>query len=308
MRDINTVDLRLIDATLLLVFLGVMRHRQATAVAREMGLTQPAVSHALKRLRALYDDPLFLRRAHGLEPTALARELEPKVRRIVRLLSETFTDREEVDPKNTSINMRIAAFDYELTSIVPRLVTELQGVSPNIGLHAFPLANREALDALQRGQVDLAIGYFDFPASAAKTFVAEKLLTEKYVFAARRNHPIFSAKTSIYEYVSAKHLLVSPFGPTQNMVDHALKLQGHQRLVQTTVPSLFAALSIVETTDLVVTLPSRVAKENASRFNIESRALPFDGGAFDLHVVRHIRDEQSAVHSWVIGKVKSLIG
>ena len=89
MSDINEIDLRLVDTTILLVFLGAMRHRQATAVAREMGLTQPAVSHALKRLRNLYGDPLFLRRAHGLEPTSVAHELEPKVRRIVRLLSET---------------------------------------------------------------------------------------------------------------------------------------------------------------------------------------------------------------------------
>ena len=99
MRDINQIDIRLIDTTILLVFLATMRHRKATAVAHEMGLTQPAVSHALKRLRNLYDDPLFLRRAHGLEPTALARELEPKVRRIVRLISETLEGSEEFDPK-----------------------------------------------------------------------------------------------------------------------------------------------------------------------------------------------------------------
>ena len=74
MTDISQVNLRLIDTTVLLIFLGLMRHRKATDVAREMGLTQPAVSHALKRLRTLYEDPLFLRRAHGLEPTSLAQE------------------------------------------------------------------------------------------------------------------------------------------------------------------------------------------------------------------------------------------
>ncbi|MEO0916441.1 MAG: LysR family transcriptional regulator [Pseudomonadota bacterium] len=307
MRDINAIDLRLIDTTLLLVFLGVMRHRQATAVAREMGLTQPAVSYALKRLRALYDDPLFLRRAHGLEPTAVARELEPKVRRIVRLLSETFDEREEFDPGNTTINMRIAAFDYELTSILPKLVAELQRVSPSIGLHAFPLSNQEALDALHRGQIDLALGYFDFPTGSSKTLVIEKLLTERYVMAARRGHPSLSGDLSIEEFALAKHLLVSPSGLVPDMVDHALQLRGFQRSVQTTVPSLFAALSIVENSELIVTLPSRAAQENASRFLIAHRPLPIDGGTFDLHVVRHIRDEQSAVHSWVIGKIKSLV-
>ena len=150
-----------------------MRHRKATTVAHEMGLTQPAVSHALKRLRNLYDDPLFLRRAHGLEPTALAHELEPKVRRIVRLISETLEGLEDFDPKTVATNLRIGAFDYELTGIIPQLVTELSRVSPNISVHAFPLQNHQALEALAQGQIDLAIGYFDFR-SKVKTPMSQK--------------------------------------------------------------------------------------------------------------------------------------
>ena len=95
MTDINDINIRLIDSTMLLVFLRTMRHKKATAVAKEMGLTQPAVSHALKRLRILFKDPLFLRRAHGLEPTALARELEPKVENIIRLISQTIKGSEQ---------------------------------------------------------------------------------------------------------------------------------------------------------------------------------------------------------------------
>ena len=113
MSDINQIDLRLVDTTILLVFLGAMRHRQATAVAREMGLTQPAVSHALKRLRKLYDDPLFLRRAHGLEPTALAHELEPKVRRIVRLISQTLEGADEFDDIFWHVALLFGCFSCE---------------------------------------------------------------------------------------------------------------------------------------------------------------------------------------------------
>ena len=109
MNSINEIDLRRVDTTILLVFLGIMRHRKATAVAHEMGLTQPAVSHALKRLRNLYNDPLFLRRAHGLEPTALAHELEPKVRRIVRLISETLDGAEAFDPGTATTTGRTRA-------------------------------------------------------------------------------------------------------------------------------------------------------------------------------------------------------
>ncbi len=308
MSDIREIDIRLVDATILMVFLGCMRHRKATAVAREMGLTQPAVSHALKRLRALYDDPLFLRRAHGLEPTALARELEPRIRRIVRLISETLSEQAEFDPTKSKVNLKIGAFDYELTTILPDLIADLREVSPGIGIHAYPLANRDALDALVDARIDMAIGYFDFPANSGETFVADELVTERYVVAARSNHALFAEELSLERVASAEHLLVSPFGPVRNMVDHALQLKGHRRNVRTTVPSLFAALSIIERSDLVVTLPERVAARNAKRYNLAHKPLPFEGGEFKLHAVRHVRDAQSALQIWLVEQLKALIG
>ena len=163
MSDINQIDLRLVDTTILLVFLGAMRHRKATTVAAEMGLTQPAVSHALKRLRRLYDDPLFLRRAHGLEPTAFAFELEPKVRRILRLISETLDGPEPFQPGSANFDLRIGAFDYESSGLIPDLIADLQRTAPKVNVHTFPLDNQDALEALVQGQIDLSVGYFDFP-------------------------------------------------------------------------------------------------------------------------------------------------
>lgn len=307
MRDINDIDLRLIDTTILLVFLGTMRHRQATAVAREMGLTQPAVSHALKRLRNLYGDPLFLRRAHGLEPTALAHELEPKVRRIVRLLSETLQGPVDFNPGSASADLRIGAFDYELTSIIPKLVADLRTDSPNINIHAFPLHNNDALDAMVQGQIDLSVGYFDFPASSETSFVAETLYAEDYVLAGRHDHPLLAHELTLDEITRANHLLISPYGPNRNLVDHALHLQGRKRTIKTIVPSLFAALSIVENSDLVVTLPSRVARNNAARFNLTHKPLPIQGGTFQIHAVRHIRDARNPLHLWLLEQLRSVV-
>lgn len=307
MRDINQIDLRLIDTTILLVFLGAMRHRQATAVAREMGLTQPAVSHALKRLRNLYGDPLFLRRAHGLEPTALAHELEPKVRRIVRLLSETLEGAEEFDPVSAVADLRIGAFDYELTGIIPNLVADLRTASPNINIHAFPLYNQEALDALVQGRIDLSIGYFDFPASSEASFVAQELYSEDYVLVGRQKHPLFSGDFTLEEVTKANHLLISPYGPNRNLVDHAMHLEGYRRTIQTVVPSLFAALSIVENSDLVVTLPRRVAESNLTRFGLTHRPLPVRSWSFQIHAVRHIRDANNPLHLWLLDKLQNAV-
>lgn len=307
MSDINENDIRLVDATILMVFLGCMRHRKATTVAKQMGLTQPAVSHALKRLRTLYKDPLFLRRAHGLEPTAFAQDLEPKIRNIVSQISNTLEGQGEFEPERSIRTLKVGTFDYELTTFLPALVAKLRTVSPGIGIHAYPLTNLEALDALVDGRIDLAIGYFDFPANARDAFVIDQLCSECYVMAARAHHPIMQTLVSIEAFSRAEHLLVSPYGLVRDMVDHALQQSGHKRQIRTIIPSLFAALSIVEKTDLVVTLPERVAITNADRFNLHYASLPLQVGQFYLHAVRHKRDANSTIQIWLINQIKSLI-
>ena len=307
MTDINYINIILIDSTMILVFIRTMRHKKATAVAKEMGLTQPAVSHALKRLRILFKDPLFLRRAHGLEPTALARELEPKVENIIRLISQTIEGSEQFFPNSATTDLRIGAFDYELTNIIPKLVAKLRLVSPNINIHAFPLHSDGAIHALSQGQIDLSIGYFNFPTRGRKTYIAEKLHSEHYVLAARRGHSIFKGKLTLEKIAKEKHLLISPYGRIKNLLDHALDLQGLKIDIQTIVPSLFPALSILENSDLVVTLPKRVAEDNGQKFDIAHRDLPIEGGEFQIHAVRHVRDAKSPLHLWLLKILRELV-
>ena len=300
MTDINNTDLRHLDATLLLVFLGIMRHGQATAVAREMGLTQPAVSHALKRLRALYSDPLFLRRAHGLEPTARARELESSVQRIIDLMSDTITEQSSFDPTETAAELKVGAFDFEASTIVADLIIELRSTGPKISIHAYPLANHDGLNALKSGQIDMAIGYFDFPPKTSSDFIAERLFTEHYVVAARKGHRLLTGGISVADYANAEHVLISPNGSKATFIDDALRRHRLQRNVVAAVPSLIAALSIVAASDLIVTLPCRAAQRYVDHFDFAHRPLPVDVGNFDLHLVRHARDRKSAIHTWVM--------
>ena len=309
MKGINETDLRLVDSSILMIFLGLMRHRKATLVARDMGITQPAVSHALKRLRGLFHDPLFLRKPYGLEPTAAARELEPKIRRIILLLSETLNAQQGFDPGQGDILLRIAAFDYELATILPELVTSLVKQNGNVRIIGLPLSGDEALNALVNSTVDVALGYFEFSPkrSASSSFVSEDLYSERYVLTARRGHPLFSKDLSLLEFSDADHLLVSPFGLVKGMIDHALQSKGLQRNVQATVPSLFPALAILERSDLVASLPLRVAELNANRFNLDFAPLPIDGGSFPISAVRHARDAHSNIHEWLIDLLHSQI-
>ena len=116
-----------------------------------------------------------------------------------------------------------------------------------------------------------------------------------------------SDNLTLEQIAAANHLLISPYGPIRDLIDHALHLQGYSRNIQTIVPSLFAALSIVESSDLVVTLPERVARNNARRFEITHKSLPIEGGAFRMHAVRHNRDANNPLHRWLIEKLLGVI-
>ncbi len=308
MIDIKDIELRLVDGTILLVFLGLMRHRKATMVATEMGLTQPAVSHALKRLRTLYGDPLFLRKAHGLEPTALARELEPKIRRAVRTISESLVEPREFDPTESEISLRIAGFDYELAALVPQLIARTAGIGPRISINSLTLSSDEALEALVQGRVDLAVGFFETLPGRGPVgpYISEDLYVEEYVVAGRQGHPFFEGRRNSQAYADQPHLLVAPAGVTKGLVDYALEALGLHRNVQAAVPLFFPALSVLEQSDLIATLPRKIATIYATRFGLQFASLPFPGPTFAVRAVRHQRDAESPVHRWLTELFRSI--
>ena len=300
MTDINNIDLRRIDTGLLLVFLGLMRHRKAGAVADEMGLTQPAISHALKRMRNIWGDPLFLRRPQGLEPTAVALGLEPRVRQIIDLLGDTLRGPEAFDPATSLRTLRIAAYDYELATILPPLLSQLATGAPAMTVQALPLQREAALAALADGTIDLALGFFD---TVADPFIATSLHDETYRVTARAGHPLLDALTP-ETYAEARHLLVAPRGDVRGIVDQALALRGLTRRVAAAVPLFFPALATLADSSMVATLPTRVVERFAARFQLESRPLPFPVPSFPVSAVRHRRDARSPMLDWVLAQLR----
>jgi DNA-binding transcriptional LysR family regulator len=299
MADINSIDLRRIDTGLLLVFLGLMRHRKSGAVAAEMGLTQPAISHALKRMRGIWGDPLFLRQPQGLEPTAVALALEPRLRQIVDLLGETLRGPEAFDPATSPQRLRIAAYDYELATILPPLLSRLATGAPAMTVHALPLQREAALAALADGTIDLALGFFD---AVADPFLACTLHHETYRVTARAGHPLLDG-LSAESYAEARHLLVAPRGDVRGIVDQALALRGLTRRVAAAVPLFFPALATLADSTMVATLPTRVVDRFAGRFGLDSRPLPFAVPSFPVSAVRHRRDARSPMLDWVLAQL-----
>ena len=291
--------------TLLLVFLSMMRHRKAVAVAREMGLTQSAISHALKRLRDAFGDPLFLRQPHGMEPTSVALALEPMVREAVETLDRALRPPAPFVPARAEGTVRIAANDNEIMTMLPPLLARLGNEAPGLRVAVHGLDRRAGLAALAQGEVDLAAGFFwGLPAG----FDATPLYTQGYRVVARSGHPLIGQELDLDTYCACRHLVVSSSGDLAGIVDDMLAEQDRDRDVVAAVPLFMPALETAATSDLVATLPERLVGMYAHRFGIAVHEPPLLLREIVISAVVHRRNSASPLHRWLVGAFCDLFG
>ena len=296
MTDIDEIKLRRLDLTVLLVFLNLMRDRKAVLVANRMGLTQSSISHALKRLRDTFDDPLFLRKPHGMEPTAVAIRLEPEIRRAVDALNGALAAPLIFDPADATGTLRIGSYDSEMAVLVPQLVSRIQAEAPGLKISARALGRRDALDALESGDIDMAIGFFW---DLSPAFQAEPLHGETYLTVARAGHAVFRGGFDLPRFLAASHLVVSPAGDLSGIVDRSLETLGMTRRVVCAIPQFFPALATLACTDLVATLPATLVRQFAGAFGLEFRDPPLEIRSFTISLVRHRRNEKNPMLDWI---------
>lgn len=302
MTDRSEVRLRRLDATVLLVFLGLMRRRKATSVAAELGLTQSAVSQALKRLRDVFADELFLRRPHGLEPTAFAISIEHRIAAAVENLKQSLEDQAPFDPATATGVFRIAALDAQLSTLLPPLIGILREHAPNLRIIAHAAKRTEALERLAAGEIDLAIGYHW---ELSDSFIAELLYRESYLVAGPPDIIRAGSELTLSRYLELPHILVSPSGDLHGIVDAVLAREGRGRTIVAAVPLFLPALAVAGT-GFIVTVPARLAREFAPAFGLELATPPLEIRGFDVRAVRHRRDAANLLHSWIVDYLKTI--
>lgn len=296
MSELSNSELRRLDLTLLLVFLGLIRHRKAASVALELGLTQSAISQALRRLREVFGDDLFLRRPHGMEPTATAIALQAPIAEAVNALRGALGATRSFDPATASGVVRVAALHAEQAVLIPTFFAQLRLLAPRLTFSILPTGRSEAVQALKDDRADLALGFFrDIP----NTCSGDVIYTEDYLVAGRPDILIGAPDMSLDAYCAADHLLTAPGGGNRGVVDDHLAKIGRKRRVLLSFPAFLPALAASAESGTLLTLPSRVAAQFAHKFGLVTAAPPLELPSFPVSVLWHRRNQTDPKTQWL---------
>jgi DNA-binding transcriptional LysR family regulator len=300
-------NFRTLDLNLLRVFDEVMAERNLTRAARNLAMTQPAVSNALSRLRETLGDKLVVRSGYGVEPTPRALSLWPAVADALRQLETTLTPGDFVASQATT-SFVLAMADATAAELMPGLVEVIERDAPGISARVLPLTTRDPRRLLDEGHVDLAVGFFpavlaDLTAQAQQGGLApfdhQRLYDGRYICVMRQGHPLTSKPLTLERYCTAHHLLVSFSGRPFGFVDEALAALGQKRRVVLTVNQFFTAGRVVANSDLLTVLPSHFINVTGIGDQLVLRELPFEVSPVHVDSLWHRRQGQRSDHAWL---------
>ncbi|ONH84066.1 LysR family transcriptional regulator [Roseomonas mucosa] len=292
----KTVHLASIDLNLLVVFDALVAEGHATRAAERIGLTQPAVSHALNRLRALFGDPLFVRSPRGMVATPLAQDIAPSVRSILEQVEGVLLGGRAFDPVSSTRQFTLGLSDYAAFVLLPRLTARLDREAPGVSLIVRNTSRSVGLPMLEDGGAELIAGNFPEP----PTHMREELLYEEdFICAARGDHSGLDETIDLDRYLSLRHLQVSMKGNPRGYVDAVLAEKGFKRNVAVTVGHFLMAPMLVDASDLVATEPRRLFAPLAGRLPLRLFQPPIDIPTFRVVQSWHARHDADPGHQWL---------
>jgi DNA-binding transcriptional LysR family regulator len=300
-------NFRTLDLNLLRVFDQVMSERNLTRAARNLAMTQPAVSNALNRLRDALGDQLVTRSGYGVEPTPRAQALWPSIADALRQLEASITPGDFVASEATN-SFVLAMADATAAELVPGLVEIIERDAPGVTLRVVPLTTRDPRRLLDEGQVDLAAGFFpavlaDLTAQAQTggmaAFDHQRLYQGEYVCVMRKDHPLARGPLTLKRYCDAHHLLVSFSGRPFGFIDEALASLQRKRRIVVTVNQFFTAGRVVSNSDLLTVLPRHFVGVTGMAEDLLVRELPFEVPPVHVDALWHRRQGQRSDHAWL---------
>ncbi|MFI5030013.1 MAG: LysR family transcriptional regulator [Reyranellales bacterium] len=289
-------QLRSVDFRLLLAFEALIAERHVSRAAAAVGLSQPAMSHALAKLRQQFHDPLLARTSTGFEPTPKALELIEPVREAIRQVDRLFSAGSTFDASTASESFTMRMGDMNEVLFLPSLLHELEKQAPNITVTVQHLPPSETVRALEASAIDFAVSAL---IKHSKSVHSLELAKDRMVCVMRKDHPAAAQRLTTRAFLALRHLRIVQSAGDMRFIEEALFRAGLQRRVMATTPHWLAASYLVETTDLVTALSESMVR----RLNVDGRfavrPLPVGGAEFSWRLYWHRRFDARPAHRWI---------
>src|SRR5688572_10156200 len=292
---IDTLGSR-IDLNLLVAFDAIYRSRNLTAAGRGLGLSQPAMSHVLSRLRSTFKDPLFVRLPRGLHPTPLADQVAPVLVEALGMIRGSL-ERKTFDAARSTRIFNIRMGDIGEVVQLPRLIRELRACAPHVRLHTSQIPASRVRDALGDDEVDMAAGDYDLGAGCREVL----LYKTEYACVLRADHPTIGSRLTLKQFKAAEHILIKPAGPSQHGEDleRALSKLKVASRIAVQISHFFGAAALVTSTDLIATVPARLAESMKRIAGVKVLPPPISLPTIKVSLYWHDRFHRDPGNAWL---------
>jgi len=290
------MDLKDFDLNLLVVFDQLLAQRSVSRVAESLGLSQPAVSNALARLRKLTGDTLFLRTTKGMEPTPFAQQWAEPIAYALGLIHSAVNQRKSFDPATARRAFTVGMTDIGEIDLLPKLIDELARVAPGVTMSTVRNTSVNLRDEMEAGQINLAIGLLP---QLKAGFFQRRLFKQRYVCLFRKGHALDKRRWTLAEFSSAHHVVVVSEGTGHGKVDELLERGGVTRNVLLTVPHFVAVGHILQCSDMVATVPERLAQALGGPFGLAYVKHPAPLPEIAINMFWHAKFHKEPANEWL---------
>jgi DNA-binding transcriptional LysR family regulator len=286
-----------LDFNLLPIAIALYDELSVSRTARRLGMSQPAVSHALRRLREAFDDPLFVRGPGGIVPTPRAHTIVRAARPHLEHLQEELLKGEPFDPATSTRAIVLGLSDIAEMAFLPSILDHLRTRAPKCPVSTVTLPDAQLAEALEKGDVDIAAGYF--PALAQRNFRQRRLSRHGFACLMRAGHSLWKSRLTVSAYLAAEHVVIRRAGRSQEVLERFLERRRMRRKVALYTSNVLSVPFIVMDTQLVATLPYAVVTRFASITSQVAAALPPFDVTYDLKLHWHRRFDNEPRSIWL---------
>jgi LysR family transcriptional regulator, mexEF-oprN operon transcriptional activator len=300
----NKIDPLRIDLNLLKAFDALARERNVTRAAERLRVGQPAMSHALRRLRRLVGDELFVKTPDGMEPTRRAESLAGPIRDALERLAAALSAVETFDPSQEEQQFTLAISDWLAAHLLPDLLSSLQKEAPQVSIRLHSVDTERCGSLLDQGVIDLAVGY---PMKMAAWRRERTLFTETHVCVFNPKLVAARAPIALDEYLSHPHILVSHTGGPRGFVDDKLTKLGRSRRVLLSGTQFLLIGYLLHVIPVIATLPRRFAERSGLIVGLQQSPLPIPAADFAVSMMWHVRNDHSASQLWLRQRIEQTL-